>query len=73
MPHQWAKIGQGRALYRDIFLDLSTQGHHFGSNLKNLVIHELAHSMANHIQWRPNDHHADFKFAENLIKNYWPK
>jgi len=63
------KDSNGRALYRDIFLDL----HNNTSNkLKALIIHELAHSMANHIQWRPDDHHADFKFAEDLIKQYWP-
>lgn len=69
------KDSQGRALYRDIFLDLSTQNHHFGSresNLKNLIIHELAHSLCNHIQWRPDDHKNDFQWAENLIRYYWP-
>jgi len=58
--------GNGRALYRDIFLDLNIR------NLKALIIHELAHSMANHIAYRPDDHHADFKWAEKLITKYWP-
>lgn len=58
---------QGRALYRDIFLDLDTK------DLDKLVIHELAHTMANHIHFRPNDHGADFKYAEKLIKEYWPR
>lgn len=58
----------GRALYRDIFLNLNKKG----KKLDELVIHELAHSMANHINYRPNDHHADFKWAEKLITNYWP-
>ncbi len=60
------KDGCGRALYRDIFLDLDDR------NLKSLVIHELAHCVCNHIQWRPNDHHADFKWAEKLITKYFP-
>jgi hypothetical protein len=60
------KDGNGRALYRDIFFDLSA------TNLKGLVIHELAHSLANHIAYRPDDHHADFKWAEKLIARHWP-
>lgn len=63
------KDGKGRALYRDIFLNLNKTD----SALKKLIIHELAHSMANHIAYRPDDHHADFKFAEELIKDYWPE
>jgi hypothetical protein len=62
------KDGSGRALYRDVFLDLNQSD----SSLKKLVIHELAHTAANHIFFRPDDHHADFKWAENLIKKYWP-
>jgi len=62
------KDGIGRALYRDIFLNLNLSD----SGLKNLVIHELSHSMANHIIFRPNDHHADFKWCEQLITKYWP-
>jgi hypothetical protein len=65
------KDGNGRALYRDIFLDLTNNNTY--AKLKKLIIHELAHSMANHIQWRPDDHGQDFKFCENLIKQYWPK
>lgn len=60
------KDGCGRALYRDIFLDLDDR------NLKSLVIHELAHCVCNHIQWRPDDHRADFKSAEKLITKYFP-
>lgn len=61
------KDGNGRALYRDIFLDLNRTP----KSLEKLVIHELAHSMANHINFRPNDHGRDFKWAEDLIKYYW--
>lgn len=59
------KDGQGRALYRHIFLNLDA------NELDDLIIHELAHSMANHIQWRNDDHHADFKWCENMIKKYY--
>lgn len=57
-----------RALYRDIFLNLNKPQ----SQLDSLVIHELAHSMANHIYWRSDDHNCDFDFAEALITQYWP-
>lgn len=66
--HPVGKDGNGRALYRDIFLNLDKSN----KALKNLVIHELAHSLANHIMYRPDDHHADFQWAENLITKYWP-
>jgi len=62
------KDGNGRALYRDIFLNLNKSD----DSLRRLVIHELAHSLANHIMYRPNDHHADFKWAERLIEDHWP-
>ncbi len=62
------KDQRGRALYRDIFLNLDRND----KDLEELVIHELAHSMANHIAYRPDDHHADFKQAEKLITKYWP-
>ena len=68
MAPKVGKDGQLRAMYRDIFLDLGNSD----NDLKNLVIHELAHSMANHIVYRPDDHHADFKWAEKLIKDNWP-
>jgi hypothetical protein len=62
------KDGNGRALYRDIFLDLNRSD----KSLENLVIHELSHSMANHIRYRPDDHHADFNWCEALITKNWP-
>jgi hypothetical protein len=55
-----------RAGYRDIFLkldDLTTPG-----GIENLVIHELAHTAANHCRWRPDDHGKDFQEVEDLIK-----
>ncbi len=61
------KDGRGRALYRDMFLNLNKSE----SSLKNLVIHELAHSMANHIRWREDDHGKDFIECENFIKRHW--
>jgi hypothetical protein len=67
-PHV-GKDGNIRATYRDIFLNLSKSQ----NILKKLLIHELAHTMANHVQFRPDDHHADFIWAENLITEYWPK
>ncbi len=62
------KDGQERALYKDIFLDLSLTE----KTLIKLIIHELAHTMANHVRYRPSDHHADFKWCEKLIAKNWP-
>jgi len=61
------KDGTARALYRHIFLNLNNSP----KSLENLIIHELAHSMANHIFWRNDDHGPDFKWAERLIKKHW--
>ena len=35
---------------------------------KNLLIHELAHTAANHVMFRPDDHGRDFQEAQKLIK-----
>lgn len=61
------KDGNGRALYRDVFLNLNKNN----KNLEELVLHELSHSLANHIMYRPNDHHADFHWAEKLLTKAW--
>tara|TARA_X000001036_G_scaffold127399_1_gene120564 strand:- start:17261 stop:17992 length:732 start_codon:yes stop_codon:yes gene_type:complete len=37
---------------------------------KALLIHELAHTVANHVMFRPDDHHSDFYAAERLIKKF---
>jgi len=60
--------GQGRALYRDIFVDVNLENNEF----IKLIIHELAHNICNHIQYYPDNHHSDFKWAEQLITRYWP-
>ena len=57
-----------RAYYRHIFLDLKL----YNKDLIDLIIHELAHSMANHVTYRPDDHNEDFIWCENIIKKYWP-
>lgn len=62
------KDGHRRASYRDIFLDLKLSD----KKLRELIIHELAHTMCNHVTFRPDDHHADFKWAESIIDRHWP-
>lgn len=63
------KDGNSRPMYRHIFLNLDKKQ----SILEKLLIHELAHTMANHNQFRNNDHHIDFIWCEKLITKYWPK
>lgn len=55
--------GQLRASYKDVFFNLQSK------EFKDLVIHELAHTMANHVTWKDNNHYDDFKFCENIIKD----
>ena len=53
-----------RCTYRDIYISNKLNG----QALKDLIIHELSHTVANHCLYRPDDHHEDFKRAENLLK-----
>jgi hypothetical protein len=60
------KDGNLRALYRDVSLNLKEK------DLDSLVIHELAHSMANHVRWYDDNHSiTDFGRSEDIIKSYW--
>lgn len=56
-----------RSRFRQIYFDLGTR------DLKSLVIHELAHTAANHQRWRMDDHGTDFKKYESLIRSAWNK
>ena len=37
---------------------------------EDLLVHELAHTCANHVVFRPNDHYSDFYQAESFIKKF---
>ena len=60
-----------KAKKRDIFLKLRKNNGKFKSYelIIELVIHEITHTMCNHVTWRDDNHHSDFKFSENLLKN----
>ena len=64
-----------RANYRDIFLTLRNKQGKFNdiNTIMKLVIHEIAHSMCNHVTWRDDDHGKDFKHAEKLIMDAYNK
>ena len=40
---------------------------------EGLLVHELAHTAANHVMFRPNDHGRDFVEAERLVKLFVSK
>jgi predicted metal-dependent peptidase len=68
------KIGKDvnlRAQYRDIFLTLRNSNGTFKdfNTIMKLAIHEIAHSMCNHVKWRDDDHGKDFQNAEKIITN----
>lgn len=63
------KDKQLRAKWRHIFFNLSRSD----KELKDLVIHELAHSAANHVRWRNDDHGPDFKMYESSLLTAWNK
>jgi hypothetical protein len=56
-----------RATYRHIFLDLDISTDRITDEDLELYVHELAHTGANHVRWRPDDHKADFKSFEKLL------
>lgn len=60
-----------RASYRHIFLTLRDKYGNFKDKnyIIELVIHEITHTMCNHVTWRNDDHGKDFKHAEELIIN----
>lgn len=53
-----------RCCYRDIYLSSKLRG----SPLKDLIIHELSHTVASHHLYRPDDHKSDFQRAEKVLK-----
>jgi len=67
---QFGTDGNERAMGRAVFLTVSPE---YISNrrLNDLVIHELSHTLANHVKYRPDDHGEDFISAENLFKKIW--
>ncbi len=67
------KDENARSKWRHIFLKLSDDYKTLKEDkaLTNLVIHELAHTAANHQRWRNDDHGRDFKLYENIIRDVW--
>ena len=65
------KDGNLRAQYRDVFLTLRDSNGNFNdfNTIMELVIHEISHSMCNHVKWRDDDHGKDFQNAEKIITN----
>lgn len=56
-----------RAAYRDIFLDLSVYDSKGPEGFIKLVVHELAHTFANHLRYRSDDHGKDFVESEKVL------
>ena len=42
-------------------------------SMYNLYCHEIAHTLCNHVRYRPDDHHGDtevdFPYNEKLVQN----
>jgi len=56
-----------RARSRDIFLTIDTKTPDITEDELELFVHELAHTGANHVTWRPDDHKEDFTSFEKLL------
>jgi len=64
-----------RSKYRHLFFKIPSRNQNIENNteFKDLVVHELAHTAANHQRWRNDDHGYDFNLYESIIKNVWDK
>jgi hypothetical protein len=64
-----------RAEYRHVFLTLRKHNGSFKSfdSIMRLVIHEIAHTMCNHVTWRDDDHNEDFQHYEALLNDVYKK
>ena len=62
-----------RSKWRHIFLQLPNDNKDLSEDkeLQDLVIHEVAHTAANHQRWRNDDHGNDFHMYEDIIKKVW--
>jgi hypothetical protein len=70
--NQAPSIGKDKQLrpsYRHLFFKIPNNA--TVDSLKNLVIHELAHTAANHSRWRNDDHGKDFQTYEKILKDGW--
>jgi len=67
--------GSLRAKWRHIFITLRKSNSQFKNNksIMDLVIHELSHTMCNHIRWRDDDHGQDFQRAEKILKEAYAR
>ena len=65
------KDGYLKASKRYVFLELRDSRRKLRTfkNIRPLVIHELAHTMANHVTWRDDDHGNDFNFYYYFLNN----
>jgi len=62
--------GNERAIGRTVFLTIDPK-YISDQKLENLIIHELSHTLANHVKYRTDDHGKDFIAAEKLFKKIW--
>jgi hypothetical protein len=62
--------GNERAIGRTVFLTIDPK-YISNQKLENLIIHELSHTLANHVKYRTDDHGKDFIAAEKLFKKIW--
>ena len=66
----FGKDGNERAIGRTVFLTIDPK-YISDRELEDLIIHELSHTLANHVKYRPDDHGKDFIAAEKLFKKIW--
>ena len=64
-----------RAKYRTVFLTLRRKDGKFKSNkfIIDLFIHEITHTLCNHVTWRDDDHGEDFIKNEKKLKDIFLK
>ena len=67
--------GKLRANFRHVFITLRDSKGDFNkfNKIMELVLHEISHTMCNHVTWRNDDHREDFKHAEKLLTKVYKR
>lgn len=62
-----------RAKYRHVFLTLRNENGSFRhiDSIMNLTLHEIAHTMCNHVTWTDDNHKKDFIKYEKILTNVY--
>ena len=67
--------GKLRSNFRHVFITLRDSNGNFNQfdKIMDLVLHEISHTMCNHVTWKNDNHNKDFKHAEKLLTKVYKR